>query len=68
MHTKIRTPMLPNFLFVEVGVRDEGQMVSIADLEPEELAAVADDWKKKLLERREYLRKVRREEATRSRP
>jgi hypothetical protein len=62
---KLKIPQVPNFILIETppGLRQEGwkesPSISIADLPPETLIEIADEWKKELLAKAEIKRESR---------
>ena len=64
---QLKTPIVPNFILIEtpLGLREEGWKeslsISIADLSPETLIEIAEDWKKELLAKAQMKRESRRD-------
>lgn len=62
---KLKIPSVPNFILIETppGLRQEGwkesMSISIADLSPETLIEIADEWKKELLAKAQMKRESR---------
>lgn len=52
---KVKTPNIPNFICIDTEIGADAK-VKVGDLSDEELAAIAEEWKKGLLDHAKYQR------------